>query len=422
MKFKRDRTEILASVVVRFAALPASFLTGAILARYLGPEALGYFSLLVTFAIFAATPLFSGWTQFLTREIATARDVDDWGAVNGLFWATCMLAAGYSLAVFVVGLVVVWIGWTSIESLLFVIALSAAYPLAANLGAITRALGWRILGQVPDAIARPVLFLVLIGLYLLSGAVMGAHQALVLQAAAIVAAATLAWLLMRLQLRTIAGYAASTIKVNPRNWLRAFGPVLAITLASAVVTHISLMLTGALANHTETGYYRVAQQTASLAGIGLAGVQSWVMPLLAQAQASRDSELLRQLIRKAQLAALAFALPVVVCVGAFAGSVQAMIFGPEFAASGPVLQILLLNEATLCLFALYHHSLVMSAGAHRALPGLLLCIVLNVGLSVALIPSLGAVGAATSGAIATLAWMLVSFGMYRISGARSVSS
>jgi O-antigen/teichoic acid export membrane protein len=198
---------------------------------------------------------------------------------------------------------------------------------------------------------------------------------------------------------------------TPAGWRPSVGRLVAMTarnlpLAGAdlvewATRRLDIFLLGRFASAEVVGLYYVAQQVASLAGKIRVSFDPILAPMLSSAlKAGRPDEAAAHL-RQVGFWVLAFQLPVVLALGLPAEGVLGL-FGPEFAAGGLVLALLLVAELAAANSSVSEMGLIYArprsnlliAGAGLALQGV---------LSLWLVPRFGAEGAAAALLIALTA-------------------
>jgi O-antigen/teichoic acid export membrane protein len=190
------------------------------------------------------------------------------------------------------------------------------------------------------------------------------------------------------------------------SWKRLMRDVLpfaAATAAGALYFSVALILMSLISDGEQTGYFgasfRVIGVLFALPGL----IVGSALPIFARAVAEEDRERLRFGVQR--VVDTTTILGVVIVLGVFvgAGDIVAIIAGPGFEPAAEVLQIQCLGLLGSFVTAVLVYAL-LSLGRTRAIL-FLACgpLAVNVGLTILLVPSLGAVGAAIATAVGEIA-------------------
>lgn len=144
----------------------------------------------------------------------------------------------------------------------------------------------------------------------------------------------------------------------------------------------------------EVGLYGAAYKVLDVITVVPMIFMGLVLPLLTASWTERRHEEFARRLRRAFDALILAAVPL--AVGAFAVSSDLMVLvaGPEFAASGPMLSILMIAGAAVFIAALFGHAVVAIGFQRQMIAAYAADAVISIFLYVTLIPRIGAVGAA----------------------------
>lgn len=185
-----------------------------------------------------------------------------------------------------------------------------------------------------------------------------------------------------------------------RELLVAAGPLHGVSLLRVLLNQLDVLLIGALLGTREAGLYAVASRLARLVTFGQNMLSAIVAPLLAAQHARGQLGELGQTMRLAARWAGWWALPAAALL-ALAGRPLLAFFGPEFVVMSPCLIVLAVGQLLNALAGPVGY-LANMTGQQRANLGILLVVVAGQGLAtLALLPTLGALGAALATATAT---------------------
>ncbi len=269
------------------------------------------------------------------------------------------------------------------------------------------ALGRPALANILQGVARPILLLAVLAAWQkFSSAPVAASQALLANALACLA--VLAFAANRAR-HAVRGVRAEVRDVNPdrsnddtEHWRAVSGAMFGMALGQTIISQADMLLLGALGGTTAAGVYGVAARLASLVSMGVVSVESILAPQIADLYArQRFAELQAAVTHAARLTLWWSALTIAVL--AVVARPLLALFGPEFVEAAPLL--LPLAGAQLVIAASGSVGFLLSMTGHQrdALRAVNGCAALTVILNVALIPSLGAWGAAIGMLVATAA-------------------
>ena len=379
----------------------------ASLTRLLGPAGFGTYAFALTIVFLASVPAQAGLPPLVVRETSKAAAADRWGQVDRL-WAWSG-ATGLLVGVVVAGLVMLLAWPLSPPAPLGVLAgglpLVPLLALTAVRAAALRGLRRMVLGQLLDTVARPAVFLLLIGL----AAMLTAPQALTPVRAMLLhtAAAALALALATWRLR-VAGKGARARAIpdpgQPAAWRRAAVPMGLVASLQVLNTSADVVMLGVLADDADVGIYRVAAQAAALVSFGLVAVNVAIGPQVARDHAAGRHHDLQRLVTASARGAFAFALVSVTVLLAAGGWLLSLFAGPAFAAGATSLKILALGQLVNAGMGSVGLLLQMTGHERDTLRNVAVAAGGNVALNLALIPAFGTAGAATATALTFVLW------------------
>ena len=395
---------------VKFSALPVSLLTAVYLARTLGPDAFGGYSLAVSLATVAAIFLGSGFNQFLLRETAQNIRFGHLGLLHGLmrrvhlawFSGTLLLlliAVGFSLILKSSGHVV------PIGLVLGVVLLAPMLGALAILTGLLQALQSPVIAQFSNLFLKPAAGL-LIAFAIGHVAHLSALHALIAQAlgAFLAIIVSLTFFLQKFPKDV---WKTST-EYNDRMWANAFLPFALLTLTSSFNNELGIIMLGWLGEAFEVGGLRAAQSAAQLVSFPLIIGNMLLAPQVAVLSKEGNIDEMRRIFvlsaRLALVVALCIGLPMMV----WGEELITLIFGPKFSdlAFKPLV-ILVGAQLINVFFGQTGMYLSMSGYEKETLKGQVLALIFLFLSALVLIPSFGATGAALSVAIGIITWNTV---------------
>lgn len=401
---------------VRLVGMAAGFALTVVLARVLGPKGVGSYGYTMMLLTLAAVPVNNGWATLLLRTTARARGgrnwqdgTANWGEVVGLLRWGLWLALGLTVLELSLGLLILGPSGQGVLSF-GALALLAGILLFDQLSglrlAVLRGLDHPVWGQMPEMLLRPLLilgfFLLLTALHPDTPRLFDAFLALIGAAAV---AALIGWLILWHKAPNVLRCAA------PEPFMPVWTRSAALLAGNAGLVmlnaQIDFVMLGLLGTPEDLGHYRVAMQIGLLSGFVYTALNMIAMQRLAYLFASgSQDELQRSATFLARLAFLG-ALPLPLIFGFWGESILLALFGIGFEAALPPLMWLLGVQVLSAGVGFAHATLVMAGREGRILPLTALCVVINAGLCLLLIPRLGLEGASIASFIALGTWNIL---------------
>lgn len=190
-------------------------------------------------------------------------------------------------------------------------------------------------------------------------------------------------------------------------WKGIFRIALPLILASSVLYlkgWIDTIYIGIFMTEKEVGIYNVAQKLANLTVIPLVTINTIAAPKFAENILSKYE--LKRVLRKTTKLIFIFATPILVCLILFSGMLL-KVFGPEFIEAETVLVIVAVAAFVNAIFGSFGYLLQMT-GHHVAFQNsIIFLILLSILLNYLLIPVYGLEGAAVTTIIVNFVWYLI---------------
>lgn len=373
------------------------FLFSLAVARLLGADALGTYALAMAVIQIAETAALAGLDSALLRY--GGMHGDDTEARLRLIGFALKAGMGFSLGVTLLlelsaGLLSGLLnGGRLLELAISCYALAVPFNAASMLyGHAMQASGTIRPKIVATQVLSPVLLLLLtVGLNALSG-----RDAALLLPLALSAALAFLWIRPRL---------AGTTGLRPGD-VRGAGvqlPVLSYALPFMLVSLFSMashwldvVMLGIFTDPSTVGLYHPAARTAGLVRAVLPAFAGMAAPLFAELHAAGRIEELGRTYRLVTRWMVTVAVPPVLLFLCFPAEVL-LVFGAHFTAAAPVLLLLSAASLVQALFGISATLLAMAGHARLSLLNALLALLLQAGLNLLLIPSMGIEGAALAG-------------------------
>lgn len=377
-----------------------------VLTRQLGPSGYGRYVFVMTFATTVSIPIRLGLPKLALRETAKSFRAGEIAQMHSIWrWAHlfmfCSVGAGAVVAIaasllfpmesdFAIGMLI---------GCLLVPLISLGELRAA----ILRGLGKIILGQLPEGVIRPVLFLSIVAILIyVTGVPITANSALALQLLSSFVAFSIGALLLiwfrpkrsgeRILLDNKRGLVWSALLL---------GSVSGFHTLNANLDSLMLRM---MISDSAVGIYKAALLYSSLVGFGLQAVITIISPRIAQNANLEDRGSLQKLARESTKLIFALALAPAVVYFWFGSEMLEISFGEEFKQAEKALIVLTAGQLLSAFFGPVGAILSMTGHEKVALRAVFASSVLNVILNFALIPMFGLVGAAIATGSTTILW------------------
>lgn len=379
---------------LKILAAASTFGLHLYMARYLGAEPFGEFSLLFAIIIVVSTICRFGLEQLLTKNIAifTTNNQTDKAST---FYTACLLISLFISSLFVL---LIFNTSTWISSLLFgketlippiqtaALAIVPVAILTVNCHTLLGAgkTNWSILFLNATT---PTLTVIISSLY---GLELTLNRALYSYCLSAVIACFLSFLPLRYILNK------GTLFWDQSFIAKSLSPALDFLLINAsniIIVWAPTLILGALANSNEVGIYSAASRVSMATSIVLTAINSVIAPKFAEAYSTNKShELRRLLIKSTFLTSIASGGPTLTLM-LFSENVLAL-FGDAYAQGSALLMVLTLGQIVNSLCGPAGTFLLMTKDEKFVRKTLVLCSLCSIPIGCLLISNLGSMGAA----------------------------
>lgn len=394
-----------------FLRITYSLLTFGItvfLARLMGVENFGNYSYILAIIMVLAIPAQFGLPTLFVRETAQSLSRKEWSEIRGIWQWGGRITLGLTAVITFSTLFVLFLfndhfDQTQINTMLWGLALVPFITLSALRGAALRGLHKVVLGQLPEQLFLPgiFLFLILVSGYILKVAI-NPSLAMILQVSAAVIAFFLgAILLIRHAPKEIAR--AMPITKN-KQWLSSTFSLALISGMNIINKWVSILILGLFVTPAEVGIYRVAVQMAVLTDFGLQIINPVIGPQIARLHARGDKKGLQRLASATARVVLFFNLVITAGFIFFGRPFLKAFFGVEYVASYNALLLLLIGQTINSLAGSVGIILNMTGYEKDTARARIIATVVNIALNFILSPLLGILGAAVASATSLILW------------------
>ena len=391
------------SAALNISTTALNFAITVVLTNALGASGYGDYAFALAWSTTLSVPATLGLAPLIVRDISRYVVEADWGRLRGMIRHSHRLALGASAATVAVAAGVGAIALRHNPHLrdpfLIALALVPLVGLTTMRQSTIQALGRVVVGRIPETLLAPAGFLALaVGGVILFGHRFTATWAMAAQViSGLVAFAVGLWLLLRVTPTQVRGAAPV---YERRAWRVSAGWLTVASIAGAVSGQVAVIMLGALDTSAAAGVYQAALRAALFVSFLFMAAGYSVGPAIARLRAENRPQELETLLRRSARVLFAGAVPVAVGLAIFA-PVVLRIFGGDFRSGDTVLRILVLGELVRVGTGFAAPALVTGGFERDVATFTVIGAALAVVLTAALIPPLGAPGAAIA-AVAAL--------------------
>lgn len=430
---KEERTGLYSHLVrsavgtfgLKVASTGLFFIISVLLGRLLGTAGYGAYSYAIAWVSLLCVPALLGLDTLLTRNIAEYQAQSAWGLMTGLLrranQATLIVSIGLALLAAVVSWTLaprfvsqmLFSFWVALMLLPFMVLIRLRQATLQGLQQV-------VVGQLPEMLVQPILFIVLIGVvYLLFESDLTAPWVVGMN---IVATGTSFLIGTRLLNKTLPQAVQRAAPVyQTREWVRSALPLLFVSGMGVINASTDILMLGAIKGAEAVGIYAVANRGAGLITFFLMSVNMPLAPTIAGLYAEGKIQRLQHVITKSARVTLVLSLPLAVSLIVFGYWLLSLV-GPDFTSGRLALAILSVGQLINVAMGSVGLLLVMTGHEHDAAMGIGISAVLNVILNALLIPRWGIEGAAVATASSMILWnLLLSIWVYKRLGIHSTA-
>lgn len=406
-------TAAAGSLVLALSSRLLMLLTSVLLARWMGAEGYGLYATAMALVLLLTVPSGLGLPTLMIRKLASYRVHQQWELMRGLLIRGNLAVLLASLLTAGIAAAVIWwlgarVGPDKAGTFGLALMLIPLTALGAMRSAALRGLHHVVLGQLPDSLIMPALFLGLVGSSSLTNGTATALSPQTVIAARVIAAAVAffvgAWLLLQ---RLPPQMRAAEPHYDVPNWLRAARPLLFIGGMGIINTQMDIVMLASIQGAESAGVYQAAARGAELVAFSLVVVNMAIQPTVSRLYASGDMVRLQRVITSAARAALALALPAAVVLAVFSGPILGAVFGADFERGAHSLAILCATQVVNAGAGSVGLILNMTGHERDSAIGMAVGATINVVLNAVLIPLWDIEGAALATGLSLAAWNVV---------------
>jgi O-antigen/teichoic acid export membrane protein len=385
-------------------------ITSMLLARLLGANGYGVYASAMALVLLLNVPAAMGLPTLVIRLFATYRVQQQWSLMRGLLIRANQVVLILTLIIAGIGALVVWIfsehfGTANTSTLWWAMALLPLTALNALRSAGLRGLHHVVLGQLPESLIMPGVFLGLVLVWHLMGLDLDPAEAVALRVVATVPAFAIGAYFLFQAMPKQARQAVP--HYQSQAWARSAMPLLFLGGMSFINTQTDILMLASISGSESAGIYQAAVRSAEFVAFSLIIVNMAIQPTLSRLYASGDLERLQRVITASARATLLFAFPVALVMVVFAKPIMVMVFGQEFETGAICLIILSSAQVINAAMGSVGQILNMTGYEKDAAQGMAIGAIANVLLNAMFIPLWDITGAAVATGASLIIWNLV---------------
>ncbi len=396
------RMSLIAFSIRIFNAVIA-FVSQVLLARWMGSFEYGIFVLVWVTMIIVGNISCLGFHTSVIRFIPEYFERGKLAELRGILLTSRLFALAASTATAAIGMLGLWLFAPLLESYYVVpfylgIICLPMIALSDVLQGISRANSWTLSALSPTYITRPILILVFMGGALIAGYEPCAENA-------IIAAILATYLTTIAQLIEVTTRLDHRLPAGPRRivfgqWFAVSLPIFLVESFFFLLTNADVLMVGAFMQPDDVAVYFATVKTLALVHFVYFAVKAGVAQRYAQFTHS-DPEKLAAFARETVSWTFWPSLLMAAVVLAL-GKPMLMLFGPEFVSGYPLLFLLVAGVVARAAVGPAESLLTMSGNQNVCAAVYALTLIINVGLSILLIPAFGLWGAAVATALSMI--------------------
>jgi len=384
--------------------------SGILLARLLAADGYGTYAYAMSLIQIMTIPTVMGLPQLVVREVASFKVRKAYDLMRGLliranqfvFLVAVLMDAAALIVMFQID------GFNLQARNVFLISLLLLPLLGFNnlRMATLRGLGYVVIGQLPEMLFRPAIFiLMMLAAVFLLPQDLSPQWAMFFQVAATgVAFFAGAVMLVR---RLPKGVESAPAAYETRAWLKSALPFMFLAAMQIVNQRTDIIMLGMFRPMSEVGIYQAVSNGAVMVSFVLLAVNMAMAPTIAALYAQRDMERLQRIITYSARAILAGTLPLVLVL-VFGGRwFLSVLFGEAFGAGANALRILCMGQLINAAMGSVGMILNMTGNEKYSVTGVAVAAMINVVLNIILIPKFGLSGAAFATSVSLVIWNLL---------------
>jgi O-antigen/teichoic acid export membrane protein len=404
------------TLALKIISLSLGFLINVILARLLGVKDFGAYAFSLSWAGLLGVPAVMGLDNFLVRKISIYHNQREWSLMRGaLNWAnknSCISSFSLGGLAFLGALIL----RNQMEPAVFETFCIAMLllPLTASARirqAVLQGLNKITLGQMPEQIIFPVLFIIGLAIGFIRAESFSPQTIMGLRVLAIGIVFLFGIFLLKKVLPENVRF--STPQFKTTEWFQIATPMMWMSGAHVINSYCDSIMLGAFRGSIEVGLYTVAVSGAYLVVLILAGVNTSLSPIVAALYSKNNMGKLQEIIEKSARWTFLSGLIIGILLVTF-GYWFLLVFGKDFTQAKSALNILVIGNMFMSFMGTLPVALVMTQKEQIAMKCFVTGAALNIVLNALFIPEWGMEGAALATATSiTICYMFLTWFVYK---------
>ena len=395
------------TLAIKLVSAPLLFAAQIVLARVLGVESYGVYSVAFAWFVILLLPCRQGFDLATVRYVAVYQSQRQWPLLRGFLGFSRTVVFSTSV---IVGLCLALTAWLLrahdnseiVGSLWLVAAVLPVFALAQISESALRGLKFVVSSQPLQAILSPILVIVFLPMAVFwFHAPASAETAMATYLGANVVSLLGLCVMLR---RHLPGEVGGAIPERlPREWLTASFAMMFMMSFLPLLNQLGLIVIGVLQDSTAAGLYGAASRIAYILQLPAAALTAAIGPMAADFHAKGDIEALQRITRFGVRSIFGLALVSAIGLAIFGRWILG-ILGGEFETAYPVMMVLVAGQLFFAAAAPAGILLNMTGHQNESARIMLLCAVVNALLLTMFVPMFGALGAAFATALTIAAW------------------
>lgn len=401
--------ETIGTFVVNGLGAVLLYLAQAFMGRVMGVDHYGVFAYALTWALFLSILARIGMGITIVRFGAIYSHKEQWGEFWGLQrWTDRVVISTSSLIA--VGLALtVWLRQASISRELMHTFWLASVMIPVMVFALLReasiqSLSHAALARVLSSIIRPGMIIIVMAFCWFG---LGLRPDGPLAMGIYALSLSMCFIVGRTWLKNKTGASAQDqgLVYQKREWLGMALPSLLTAGSSLLLNHTSKLLVGIMVGTREVGIYNIVTKTAESIAFAFVAINTIMAPMISKLHASDRKDDLQRVLTYGAWGRFVIAMPFGLLL-IFGGRLILGLVGPGFVEGSSSLVVLVAGEMVYALVCSGQDLMLMTGHQRQIAVTFGVAGVINVALSVALLPRMGMMGAAVATATSMALWNL----------------
>lgn len=402
----RFSRSVLGSYALQIGSVLLSFLTSILLARLLGPSSFGDYAYALNWALVLSTLTTLGLDKLSVRSVASYSSKEQWSFVKGLVHWSTIRAVLFSFFIMATALL---LGRYRLDpsltiTLAIALLLIPLFTLTRIYQGVLRGLNYIVSGQLAETLVRPLFYIILLLISLLTAGQLNAPLAMGLHALAAALSLVMISVMLLYVLRPKTGLLKPA--TEGKIWWSIAIPLLVSGLLEILNQRASILMLGSLLNTEAVGIYNVAKRLTEPTVFVLVAVNVTLAPRIASYYANDQLQEMQSTVTRSVRLALLVAAPIALII-VLLGPWLLLMWGPAFRAGYSAAIILTLGQLLQAAVGPVILLLNMTDHEREVVIGLAVSTTLTIILNYILIPRFGINGAAIATVIGTLIWNII---------------